>query len=135
MGSCRRTCAFRQGPCRRLGGISIAPDPRVVELNDRFSAWVRVDMRLTDGCAVVAIAPRGKRKLGIYHKGPPRTVAEFANKWRDFRAKEPKLRKAIPVLIRPLRVAGLSEDMLSPERRRGLCSKYQWSAPISSSRP
>ena len=90
MGSCRRTCAFRQGPCRRLGGISIAPDPRVVELNDRFSAWVRVDMRLTDGCAVVAIAPRGKRKLGIYHKGPPRTIAEFANKWRDFRAKEPK---------------------------------------------
>ena len=56
-----------------------APDLRVVRLSETLAVWVRLKLRLADGCTVLGLGPRGKRKVGRYTAGPRSQFAEFVD--------------------------------------------------------
>ena len=69
-----------------------APDLRYVRLDERLAVWVRLKLRLADGCCVLGIGPRGKRKVGRYIAGSPKQFAEFVDPF-DGKA----LRRKVPL--------------------------------------
>jgi len=103
----KRKPRYAYGTTCKAGEVP-APDLRMVPLDDeRFAAWVRLKLRLVDGCGVLVISPCGKRKVGRYFAGPPKQFAEFVHPMRD------KLRRKVPLssLATVVRVVSSSEKL------------------------
>ncbi len=100
--------------CVCEAGEELAPDLRYVQLDERLTAWVRLKLRLVDGCSVLAVSPRGKRKVGRYLAGPPEQFAEYVDAFRGTGS-----RRKVPLsgLSAIVRVVGMSENLLASEQR------------------